>query len=42
MIAGGGGIFDVQVDGAMVYRKAETGRFPKPGEIVELLDGRGA
>lgn len=35
LIPGGGGIFEITVDGKVVYSKAETGRFPKPGEAVE-------
>ena len=37
LIAGGGGIFDVIVDGKKVYSKFETGRFPEPGEVVGLI-----
>ncbi len=37
LIKGGGGIFDVAADGKLVYSKHETGRFPEPEEIVELL-----
>lgn len=34
---GSGGVFDVVVDGAKVYSKHATGRFPEPGEVVGLL-----
>ncbi len=34
LIAGGGGVFTITVDGRVVYSKAETGRFPKPGEAA--------
>ena len=37
LIPGGGGIFDVSVDGVTVFSKRELGRFPKSGEIAELL-----
>jgi selT/selW/selH-like putative selenoprotein len=37
MIEGGGGIFDVKVDGKLVFSKHETGRFPNPGEVPKLL-----
>ena len=34
LIAGGGGIFDVTVDGQLLYSKAaEQERFPEPGEV---------
>lgn len=37
--AGGRGQFDVVVDGATVYSKQRTGRFPAPGEVTGLLRG---
>jgi predicted Rdx family selenoprotein len=43
MIKGGGGIFDVIADGAVVFSKKgvgdipAVGRFPEPGEVVEKL-----
>ena len=37
MIEGSGGIFDVTVDGKLVYSKYETGRFPVPGEVLRLV-----
>jgi selT/selW/selH-like putative selenoprotein len=40
LIKGSGGIFDVVVDGVKVYSKLEKGRFPDPGEVVELLRRR--
>ncbi len=36
-IPGGGGIFDVLADGQLIYSKAETGGFPPPGVIPDLL-----
>ena len=39
LIPGRGGIFEVTVDGRVVYSKAETGRFPRPGEAVEKVRG---
>jgi len=40
LIRGGGGIFDVKVDGDLVFSKFRTGRFPDPGEVVGALRGR--
>jgi selenoprotein W-related protein len=40
LIEGGGGIFDVRVDGELIYSKHETGRFPEHGEILQQLEGR--
>lgn len=37
LIAGGGGIFDVVVDGTRIYSKHETGRFPDTNEILGQL-----
>ena len=35
LIEGGRGIFDVKVDGRLIYSKYDTGRFP---EVAEVLD----
>ena len=40
LIGGAGGIFDVRVDGQLIYSKAETYRFPKHDEIFTILDAR--
>jgi selT/selW/selH-like putative selenoprotein len=37
LIPGGGGIFDVAVDGRQIYSKHDTGRFPTDDEIVSQL-----
>jgi selT/selW/selH-like putative selenoprotein len=34
---GSGGVFDVVVDGRLVYSKRDTGRFPEPGEVPRLM-----
>lgn len=39
LIKGGGGIFDVKVDGSLVYSKQRTGRFPESGEVLRLIKG---
>jgi len=38
LICGGGGIFDVVVDGEMIFSKHEAGRFPEPDEILSKLE----
>ena len=38
LVAGSNGIFDVSLDGNMIYSKSEQGRFPQPGEIVKLIE----
>ena len=37
LVKGSGGVFDVTVDGTLVYSKAETGRFPDPGEVLAAV-----
>lgn len=37
LIKGGGGIFDVEVDGSRIFSKHEAGRFPEDDEILEQL-----
>jgi selenoprotein W-related protein len=37
LIGGGGGIFDVVVDGRMVFSKKAAGRFPEPYEVINQL-----
>lgn len=37
LIAGGGGIFDVSVDGEVIFSKKAAGRYPDPEEIVGAL-----
>jgi len=32
-VKGRGGIFDVTLDGELLYSKHETGRFPSAGEV---------
>ncbi len=39
LIAGGGGIFDVKVDGALVYSKHQTGQFPDEAALIGGLTG---
>ena len=38
LVAGSNGIFDISLDGNMLYSKSEQGRFPKPGEIIKLIE----
>ena len=37
MIEGSNGVFEVTVDGRLVYSKMETGRFPAYQEIPKLV-----
>lgn len=37
LVAGSNGIFDVAVDGRMVFSKFEQGRFPQSDELINLI-----
>ncbi|MBD3419628.1 MAG: SelT/SelW/SelH family protein [Chitinivibrionales bacterium] len=37
LVGGSGGIFDVYVEGKLVFSKHEKGRFPNPGEVAKLI-----
>ena len=37
LIEGGKGIFDVKVDGELIFSKHETGRFPEVREILDRI-----
>ena len=38
LIEGKSGIFDVAVDGTVIYSKHETGRFPEDDEVLAKLE----
>ncbi|MBF0171590.1 MAG: Rdx family protein [Nitrospinae bacterium] len=40
LIGGGGGIFDVMVDGDLLFSKHAAGRFPEEREILDRLAAR--
>jgi len=43
LIPKGGGIFDVAVEGELVYSKFKTGSFPDEEQLIdELLSARGS
>ena len=37
LIGGAGGIFDVKVNGKLIFSKHEQGRFPENDEILDLM-----
>jgi selT/selW/selH-like putative selenoprotein len=37
MVPGNRGIFDVTVDGTIIFSKHQTSRFPNEGEVVRLI-----
>ena len=40
LVTGSKGVFDVVVDGDLLYSKAATGRHANPGEVLELFERR--
>jgi len=42
MIQGSGGVFDVTVDGELIFSKHEVGRFPTHEEVLEKIRERAA
>lgn len=40
LIKGKDGVFEITVDGDLVFSKRSLGRFPDPGEVVEILRRR--
>jgi selenoprotein W-related protein len=37
LIGSGGGVFEVEYEGKLVFSKKEQGRFPDPGEVVNII-----
>ncbi len=40
LVPSSGGIFEVRLNGATVYSKKDTGRFPAPDEVTDLVRQR--
>ena len=40
VVPGANGIFDVHVDGELVFTKSMLGRYPEPDEVVPLIAAR--
>jgi selenoprotein W-related protein len=40
LVEGSNGVFEVTVDGELVFSKKATHRFPDEGEVVRLISGR--
>ena len=40
VVTGANGIFDVQLDGELVFEKSMLGRYPDPDDVVPLLRER--
>lgn len=39
LIAGSGGVFEIDIDGKNIFSKKALNRFPDEGEIVKLIKG---
>jgi len=37
LVPGSNGIFDIKVDGKIIFSKFEQGRFPQPDELIRLI-----
>jgi len=37
LIAGSGGVFEIELDGRQIFSKKQSGRFPDPGEVERLV-----
>ena len=40
LVPGGGGCFEITVNGQKIYSKLETGKFPDPGAMVAAVRAR--
>jgi selenoprotein W-related protein len=40
LIPGGGGCFEVSVNGELLYSKLQTGQFPDEGWVIDSLNAR--
>jgi selT/selW/selH-like putative selenoprotein len=40
VVPGADGVFDVEVDGELVFTKAMLGRYPEPDDVMPLLRPR--
>jgi len=38
LIPSGGGVYEIVVDGQLVFSKKSLGRFPDDGEVVRLIE----
>jgi predicted Rdx family selenoprotein len=40
LVTGDGGIFDVHVDGTLVFTKSMLGRYPEPDDVIPLVEAQ--
>lgn len=41
LLRGKSGVFDVRLDGKLIFSKHDAGRFPEEGEVEELIRASG-
>ena len=37
LVKGSGGVFEVVLDGRLIFSKKQLGRFPNPGEVLASI-----
>ena len=40
LVKGRGGVFEVTIGNELLFSKKKVGRFPRPGEVEEIVAGR--
>lgn len=40
LIKSSGGVFEIELNGTLIFSKAKLGRFPDEGEIAKLVEER--
>jgi selT/selW/selH-like putative selenoprotein len=40
LVKGSSGVFEVEMDGELIFSKRATGRFPAPGEVEQVVAAR--
>ena len=38
LIESGGGVFEIRVNGHLIFSKKKLNRFPNPGEIIQFIE----
>lgn len=41
LIKGRGGVFEIRNGDELIFSKKQLGRFPEPGEVVDIFSGTG-
>ena len=38
LVESGGGVFEIRVNGHLIFSKKKLNRFPNPGEIIQFIE----